>query len=135
MDPYTRQEGYGSRPMATASLVTGILSLALFVTGLSLFIGALAVILAILSRGSGRMLSGAVTGLITGITGIGLSLLLLISAVLMISDGEWKQYMDEIEKIYQEYSSQENSPLASPLITTGKYSDWTCHLTEQEFSL
>ena len=81
------------------------------------------------------MLSGAVTGLITGITGIGLSLLLLISAVLMISDGEWKQYMDEIEKIYQEYSSQENSPLVSPLITTGNILTGTCHLTEQEFSL
>lgn len=70
MHSYTDQKGRGSASLAMASMILGIVSVALSMTGLSIFIGALAVILALLSRGSGPMLSQAAAGMITGIVGI-----------------------------------------------------------------
>lgn len=133
------RDGYGSGSLAAASFVLGILSIVMITAGLSLFIGALAVILAILSRGSGRMRSGAMTGMITGIVGISLEILIVAGTFLLFSPEQREEYLKYFQELYEEYENPEETPLDSresePLLSAAEYTVWTCHFTEQEYFL
>ena len=82
--PYYRQPAGDSSPgMATASLVLGICSLVLALTGFSIMLGALGLLLALLSRGSGRLAGRSMAGFITSLIGFCLGILLIISLVVL----------------------------------------------------
>lgn len=141
MNSYAERDGSGSPALATVSLVLGIISLALFITGVSVFIGALAVILALLSRGSGPMRSHAVTGLITGITGIAVTISMISLSLLLLSPEDLDLYREQIQEIYEEYGgTSSESPLASgsdspALVCSQESSGWIFCCTEQEYTL
>ena len=99
MHSYTDRKGRGSASLAMASMILGIVSVALSMTGLSIFIGALAVILALLSRGSGPMLSQAAAGMITGIVGICLEAGILAASLLLMSSEDFELYKEQLQEI------------------------------------
>lgn len=105
--PYPDKRSYG---MELAALVLGILSLSLFCCPyVSLPCGALAIILALLSRGGERKCSSRGLGsLILGSLGLGLGLLFMIFAFLysfVLSEDAWKNrelYLELYEDIYSD---------------------------------
>lgn len=139
MESFTQQNRYGSSSLATASFILGIVSLVMISLGLSVFIGALAVILALLSRGTGRMHTGAVAGMITGIIGICLEMLILAGALLLLPAEQMDEFQEYFQEIYEEYQEPDSSPMASGTCAFPgdniEFTEWTYHLTEQEFAL
>ena len=132
MHSYTDRKGRGSASLAMASMILGIVSVALSMTGLSIFIGALAVILALLSRGSGPMLSQAAAGMITGIVAICLEAGILAASLLLMSSEDFELYKEQLQEIYQEYQGESaDSPLSSRALSpvagcSAPLSEWTC---------
>lgn len=139
MDSYTERDEYGSGAMAGASFILGIASLVMIAAGLSLFVGALAVILALLSRGSGRMRSSALTGMITGIVGISLEVLIVAGSFLLIPREEMQELIRYFQEVYEEYSEEADSPMTSEIVVSpgnsGECPEWTYYLTEQELTV
>lgn len=86
-----------------ASLILGITSLAFLLFGLSLPLGALGLILALLSRGNGEPIQGrAVAGMITSLIGLVFGAVILIATIYMIHTGVY----DELLKQFNSYYSQ-----------------------------
>ena len=113
MNPYPEQNRCGSSSLALASMVLGVVSAALFMTGFSIFIGALAILFALLSRGSGPLLSRAAAGLVTGIIGITLEIAVLAVSLIFMSTEDLQEYKQQLQEIYQEYSTESSgSPMA-----------------------
>lgn len=77
--------------MAVASLVTGILSLVIVLFGgrsllVSIFFGAVAIILGALSRSDPEKKSMATAGMVCGIIGATLSILFYVACVALVTD-------------------------------------------------
>lgn len=95
-----------SNGMATASLILGILSLVLCCcVYFSIPLGALAILFAILSRGSSRQMTGqAKAGLGLGIGGIVLTFIMILFTVIMMGTASLHQAMSEyMEDYYGDY--------------------------------
>lgn len=136
----TERDGSGSASLAAASMILGIVSIALFMTGLSVFLGALALILAFLSRGAGAMRSHAVTGIITGIVGISLWISLAALSFVFLSSEDLDQYMEQLQEIYREYEEEPSGTLLSSrdlcpvLFPSDQSPEWDGYfLTQQEY--
>lgn len=98
--------------MATASLILGIVGLATFCCIYTPVIcGALAIILALLSRDNGKALSSrANTGLILGIIGVTIGIvLILVFVVQIIGYGSLLNYLDSITT-YDLYETNPYTP-------------------------
>lgn len=108
--PYTEDINQGvecsirhSDGMARASKVCGIIAVVSVFTMMvypAVIIGAVAIILSLLSRGAGSTLSSrAKTGLTTGIVAIAVNVLVLAGgAMLIFSDGPYKQELNEMSR-------------------------------------
>ncbi len=88
-----------SNGMATASLVLGIIGILTIFFGGSVILGALAIILALLSRGSGSMSRPAGIGMGLGIAGILLGIFVIISmfAYVFTSSDAQEMYRDYLQ--------------------------------------
>ena len=97
-DPPVRTQSDG---LATASLVLGICSLIFICCGGSFVVGALGIILALLSRGSSSMSGNAKAGLILSIIGFVLSSVIYgVMFVSMIVSGELKDMIEDYQYYY-----------------------------------
>ncbi|MDD3278840.1 MAG: DUF4190 domain-containing protein [Lachnospiraceae bacterium] len=95
----------GSTGMATASLVLGICALVFSCCGGSCVFGAIGIILAILSRGAGRMNTQAKVGLGLSIGSIFLGIIMVIFFMISsISSGALQDYAHIMEEYSEEYS-------------------------------
>ena len=92
--------------LCTASLVIGIMSLIAIFFGMSLPLGALGIVLAILSRGAGKLEKSAIAGLITSIIGLVVGLCVIIFIFALMSGNTLEQL---INRIYTQYESTEDS--------------------------
>lgn len=100
----------GSSTMATVALVLGICSILFTCCGGSCFFGAIGIILALLSRGSGHMNAQAKVGLGLSIGGIilGIIVTLLMIIFSIAPSGKLEQYMDTIERYSYIYESDDD---------------------------
>lgn len=91
--------------MATAALILGIISLVSSCCFyLSIPMGALAILLALLSRGSLRKFSSqAKSGMILGIVGLAATSALLVSSLFLLGDGRFREQLED----YMEYYSRD----------------------------
>ena len=80
-----------------ASLVAGILSLALMLFGLGLPAGALGILFALLSRDNEPVSGRARTGMILSIIGMVIGVLILVSSIYMITSGEYDRIMEILQ--------------------------------------
>ncbi len=94
--------GSSSR-METAALILGIFSIIMMATGFSLVIGSVGVILALLSRGSGRLSGKAKGGLITSLIGIIGGILVTAVVFLTLFQGDLNQTLERLDSLYQTY--------------------------------
>ena len=90
-------------PMAKAASTLGILSIVATLTMMiypSIILGAMAIILALLSRGRDRHLSDkASSGMTTGIIGLSVNIIIAVTAVmLLIGDNPFKSQINELMK-------------------------------------
>ena len=100
--PYSRQPAGDSSPgMATASLVLGICSLVLALTGFSIVLGALGLLLALLSRGSGRLAGRSMAGFVTSLIGFCLGILLIISMVFLWGSLLTSPYLTQLQQDWE----------------------------------
>lgn len=107
MPIYVRSTGQFDNTMATAAMITGILS-ALSLIFILLFpilpfiLGGVSIVLAMLSRGSGKQFSShAKTGLATSICSI--SAVFLLTVVVCICLFTSETFMEEFNQTYEEY--------------------------------
>lgn len=122
--------GYVPRrnPLATASMVLGILSLCTcFIFYLSLPFGALAILLAILSRIERNMSGKGKAGIICGLCGIIVSIAVTVSSVyFVLTDATARSYLEYYLQIYtgdSELSLEEEFGNLFPFISEGESSD------------
>lgn len=99
----------GSPGMAMASVILGICSFIFMLSGLSPVLGGLGILLALLSRGCGKLSGTAKAGLIASCCGlvIGTFVLGALSIVLFRSIST-TDYSDLLEQYYYEYSDEYN---------------------------
>ncbi len=99
---YGYSYGYSRNPMATAAVVLGVISvLSCLVFYVSVPCGAMAVLLAILSRGKNPMPGKSKTGLVCGTIGMALSIVLTLSSVWMVlSNAQMRAYMERYLQYY-----------------------------------
>ncbi len=103
MNDYNQTQSPG---MAVASLVLGILSLLLVCCGVSLFIGALGILLALLSRGRAEMSGSAKAGMGLSIAGMVLGVIVFVFTLMFsTAAGVYNNYYDEIENFIEEYEN------------------------------
>ena len=90
------------KPLATASLITGILSIILCsVIYLALPLGALAVIFAVLSHTEYKMPGKSRTGLICGLVGMIATIVVTVSAFyFVLTDSTARSYLDALMQMY-----------------------------------
>ena len=93
--------------MAIASLVMGVLSIALICCGFSYFFGALGILFAILSRKNGPMDPQAKVGLGLSIGGTVVGLLMIL--FVLFGSTEYSDFMQEYERFYNEYEDDYDS--------------------------
>ena len=90
------------KAFATASMITGILSMVTFCMILpSLVLGGLSILFAVLSTRKGQsLLGGAITGLITGGIALFISVFVLISSIAMVpslmNDPAYRDYLNQL---------------------------------------
>ena len=84
MENYGYPADDSSPGMGTAALVLGICSMILLITGLSFIAGALGILFALLSRGSGRMKSLPKVGLMLSITGLAIETAIVGAGIYML---------------------------------------------------
>src|SRR5699024_4998146 len=105
--PYQQPQRYkepGSSGMAVASVILGVCSFIFVISGLSPLLGGLGILLALLSRGSGKMSVTGRAGLIASIFGlvIGTGILIFLTAFLLQNTTIDQQY-EQIDRYYREY--------------------------------
>ena len=109
--------------MAVASLVLGILSLLLVCCGLSLFVGALGLLLALLSRGRAEMSGSAKACMGLSIAGMILGAVFFVFTLVFSSAaGYYNEYYDEIEDFLEDYNGGYYSD-GVPYYNYGPYGD------------
>lgn len=86
--------------LAVTSMVLGILSLMMILMGLALPVGALGIITALLSRGSGEMNRHAKIGLAVSLLAIALGFCVLIYAYRVINSAEFAEILKQYEELY-----------------------------------
>lgn len=87
--------------LATASLVLGICSLIFICCGASFVVGALGIILALLSRGSSRISGNAKAGFILSLIGLILSIVIYgVMFFSMIVSGELEDMIEDYQYYY-----------------------------------
>lgn len=96
MDPKLAAK-YG---LAITSVVLGVLSLFLILMGLSVPMGALGIIVALLSRGNGELLPRAKAGLALSMLGITLGICLIIWAYHTMNSAEFGDLLKQLEEMY-----------------------------------
>lgn len=106
-NPYQQPRSYkepGSSGMAMASLILGVCSFIFMLSGFSPVIGGLGILLALLSRGCGKMSTTAKAGLIASCCGliIGTAVMAAVTYVL-VRDIFSQSYEDLLYQYYQEY--------------------------------
>ncbi len=93
--------------MATASLALGVISICcIFFMLPTLFLAPTAIVLGLLSRGSGKYLSGkAKAGIIMGIAGLVImaGVAIYIAKYLHDNPWVWRDYLREYQKLYGEF--------------------------------
>ena len=109
-NPYQQPRRYkepGSSGMAMASVILGICSFIFMLSGLSPVLGGLGILLALLSRGCGKLSSTAKAGLIASCCGliIGTFVLGALTCALFRSLST-ADYSDLLEQYYEEYSDE-----------------------------
>lgn len=92
------------KPLATAALVLGILSIILsFIIYLALPLGAMSIIFAILSHTEYKMAKKSRIGLVCGICGIFASVLITVSAFrYVLTDPDMRTYLEYYIQMYTE---------------------------------
>ncbi len=110
--PPRRYKEPGSSGMAMASVVLGVCSFVLMLSGMSPFLGGLGILLALLSRGSGKMSGTGKAGLIASACGlvIGTGVLFSLMAA-MLNSSAADQYYDLFNEYYygDDYSDSDGS--------------------------
>lgn len=95
------RQPYGRSGLATASLITGILSVVLgYCTGyLGILAGVVSIVLGIFSRGDAPKLSRkAIIGIVSGAVGFILGVSIIVTAMKMLTNPDFmKQYKDIID--------------------------------------
>lgn len=99
---YENLYGYSRNPMATAAVILGVISL---ITCLFFYIsvpcGAMAALLAILSRGRNPMPGKSKAGLICGIIGLCFSIMITLSSVWMVlTNTQARAYLESYLQYY-----------------------------------
>jgi len=103
MENYGYPADDSSPGMGTAALVLGICSMILLITGLSFIAGALGILFALLSRGSGRMKSLPKVGLMLSITGLAIETAIVGAGIYMLRSGVMDPYIKQIQELYEYY--------------------------------
>ena len=89
--------------MASAALVLGICSVALFWIGISFITGALGILLALLSRGIVSMKSNARIGLTLSAIGLAIEIAIFSFGIYLFRSGAMDPYIDQFQDLYEEY--------------------------------
>ncbi len=105
MDDYSRRTA-GASQMSGAALILGLISLLLIATGFSIILGALGIILALLSRGSGPLSGRAKAGLITSALGIFGGIAVVAVTYITLFSGDPEQAMERLNTLYNTYIEQ-----------------------------
>ncbi len=92
--------------MASASLILGMLSLIMILTGFSVIIGSVGIILALLSRVSGPLAGKAKAGLAASLIGILGGIAVLWFTFSTLFSGNLNQAMDRLDSLYQTYITE-----------------------------
>lgn len=86
--------------LAVTSTVLGVLSLLFILLGLSVPIGALGIITALLSRGNGEMLPASKRGLALCLLGITLGICMFIWSFNALSNTEFSELIQQYQQLY-----------------------------------
>ncbi len=99
---YGYSYGYSRNPMATAAVVLGVISLfTCLVFYISVPCGALAVLLAILSRGKNPMPGKSKAGVVCGMIGMCLSVVITLASVwVVLTNAQMRAYMENYLQYY-----------------------------------
>ena len=94
--------GYSRNPMATGAVVFGVISLfTCLIFYISIPCGAMAVLLAILSRGKNKLPGKSKTGIVCGAVGICLSFAITIGSVwTVLTNAQMRAYMENYLRYY-----------------------------------
>lgn len=105
------QYRYGSQALATASMILGVCSFLFMLSGGFLLFGSLGILLAILSRGSGKMSTAAKAGLGASIAGIliGTAVVVTLFSSVIQSDN-LDHYLEDFEDYYEYYLDDGQTP-------------------------
>ena len=114
MDNYGYTYDDSSPGLGTAALVMGICSLVLIITGLSFITGALGILFALLSRGSGPMKSGPKAGLWMSACGLIADAALIGAGIYMIQSGALDRYLEQFQELYDFYYEDEYEDYMDP---------------------
>ncbi len=88
--------------LASASLTLGICSIIFSFLGISFILGAIGIVLALLSRGAENMAAKARTGLVTSVIGVILSVTILIASFTYLVQTDQMQNMLDDYRYYYE---------------------------------
>ncbi len=99
---YGYSYGYSRNPMATGAVVLGVISLfTCLVFYISIPCGAMALLLAILSRGKNKLPGKSKTGVVCGVIGMCLSLGITLASVWMVlTNAQMRAYMENYLRYY-----------------------------------
>lgn len=113
---YGYSHGYSRNPMATGAVVLGVISLfTCLIFYISIPCGALAVLLAILSRGENKLPGKSKTGIVCGAIGMCLSLGITLASVwTVLTNAQLRAYM---ERYLQYYLGDSSFDLDRELVT------------------
>lgn len=108
-NPYRQPQRYrepGSSGMALASVILGICSFVFMLSGLSPVLGGIGILLALLSRGCGKMSSTAKAGLIASCCGLIIGTVILGAVTFtLLTNFSAQDYDNLLEQYYSEYGS------------------------------
>ncbi len=102
-DPYQPPRRYkepGSSGMAMASVVLGVCSFILMMSGMSTFLGGLGILIALLSRGSGKLSGTGKAGLIASACGLVIGTAVMFFLVFTSLNGS---IIDQYNELFDEY--------------------------------
>lgn len=113
---YGYSNGYSRNPMATGAIVLGVISLfTCLIFYISIPCGAIAVLLAILSRGKNRLPGKSKAGIVCGTIGMCLSLGITLASVwVVLTNTQMRAYM---ERYLQYYLGDSSFDLDRELVT------------------
>ena len=111
MQNYRYPADDSSPGMGTASLDLGICSLLLFITGLSLITGALGILFALLSRGSGSMKTSSKAGMILSTIGLALGIAVVSTILYFLLSGVFDSYSEQFWDLYNYYIDEDSDEI------------------------